>query len=70
MKNNSKFNIQHLKLSYDLILDPLFLASWDYCVDDRHSFSDISQENISNLIDKFENQKSQFTTSNKELVEL
>lgn len=30
-------------------------SSWDYYVDDRHDFSDISQENISNLIEKIEN---------------
>ena len=29
-------------------------SSWDYYVDDRHSFEDISQENIINLIQKIE----------------
>jgi ATP-dependent DNA helicase RecG len=29
-------------------------SSWDYYVDDRHDFSDISQENIDNLINKIE----------------
>ena len=30
-------------------------ASWDYYVDDRHDFSDISQENIIKAIEKIEN---------------
>lgn len=29
-------------------------ASWDYCIDDRHDFSDISQENIDKFITKIE----------------
>jgi len=29
-------------------------SSWDYYVDDRHNFSDISQENIANFINKIE----------------
>lgn len=36
-------------------------SSWDYHIDDRHDFSDISQENISNFIERIEvNQNKKF----------